>query len=67
MIDKFLLPDPEQLSLEEISLEAGTVVLKVVATQRSHSCPIYQASSSRVHSYYQRKLADLPCGGCRSV
>ena len=49
--------------LEEICLEIGKLVLKVMATQRSYSCPECNLASVRVHSQYQRKLADLPCVG----
>lgn len=64
MLSTILLPDAEKLQLiEEIQLEAGKLVLKVIATQGSYLCPDCGAKSSRVHSQYQRQLSDLPCVG----
>ena len=62
MLTTLLLPDPEQLQLlEEISLEMGKLILKVIATQESYGCPNCGRKSTRVHSQYQRQLSDLPC------
>lgn len=64
MLSTLLLPDAEKLQLiEEIQLEAGKLVLKVIATQDSYICPDCGMKSRRVHSQYQRQLADLPCVG----
>jgi transposase len=64
MLPTLLLPDAEKLQLiEEIQLEAGKLVLKVIAMQESYICPDCGTKSSRTHSQYQRQLADLPCVG----
>ena len=64
MLSTLFLPDAEKLQLiEALSLEAGKLILKVIATQGSYGCPDCRTNSTRVHSKYQRKLADLPCVG----
>ena len=63
MLSNIILPDAEQLHLEEINLEKSKLILNVIASQTTSCCPGCQTSSARVHSHYQRKLADLPCGG----
>lgn len=64
MLSSLLLPDAKKLQLrEEICLETGTLVLNVTSTQESYNCPECATKSSRVHSQYQRQLADLPCVG----
>ena len=67
MLTEILLPDSEQLHLEEIHLEEKAVVLKVVAAQLSKRCPNYRANSSGVHSYYQRTLVDFLVWVCQST
>ena len=58
-----LLPDLPGFSIEHVTLADGvTVVLAQSQTTRS-SCPECGHLSSRVHSRYQRKLADLPWSG----
>lgn len=51
--------------LEFIGLERIDSVLRVtvVSTQISPRCPLCGRAASRVHSYYTRQVADLPCGG----
>ncbi len=64
MLATLLLPDANELHLlEEISVETGKIVLKVTANQEGYSCPECHLASTRVHSSYQRTLADLPCTG----
>jgi len=64
MLSSLLLPDNKEMCLlEEIRLETGVLVLKVMATQSAYYCPECNSASVRVHSQYQRKLADLPCVG----
>lgn len=64
MLSTLLLPDVNELHLlEEISIETRKIVLKVTASQEEYSCPDCHIASKRVHSSYQRRLADLPCTG----
>ena len=64
MLSTLLLPNANALHLlEDISLETRKIVLKVTANQEEYSCPECRIASRRVHSSYQRRLADLPCTG----
>ncbi|MCB0141929.1 MAG: ISL3 family transposase [Caldilineaceae bacterium] len=57
-----LLPDPENLQLETLTMEEDQqrVVLEVIARQTNPACPTCEMRSTRVHSRYRRMLADLP-------
>lgn len=57
-----LLPGSSELVLKTYSLDhtQGQMVVTVASTQRQAMCPVCQSPSSRVHSYYQRTLKDLP-------
>ncbi len=43
--------------------EADHLMLVAHTTARTASCPLCHQSSSSIHSRYQRRVADLPCGG----
>lgn len=58
-----LFPHLTGLRPEQISVEDDLVVLRVRPTRRSARCPVCRRSSRRVHSRYERTLADLPRGG----
>jgi len=58
-----LLPDLPGFSIEQVTLVDGIIrVLARSQTTRS-ACPECAHLSSRIHSHYQRKLADLPWSG----
>lgn len=63
MFERILVPDGEQLHVDEWKLERGIVKLAVTARQSGASCPDCEACSARVHSRYTRTLADLACAG----
>ena len=58
-----LLPSPSLLSLTsyEMNLESQHLTLSVSSTQTIAHCPLCGALTERIHSRYQRTLADLPC------
>ena len=58
-----LLPSPEQLRFEryEIDPDSCQLTLHISSVQQSNQCPLCARSSERIHSRYQRILADLPC------
>ena len=60
-----LLPDVQSLRCEEVTYDADLVVIEVCSTSVDATCPLCQTSSSRIHSRYHRKLADLPWHGAR--
>jgi transposase len=58
-----LLADPEAIRLEKIIQHDRSLTLVVRVTRREAECPHCRRPSSRVHSYYTRKVADLPWHG----
>ena len=57
-----LLPDATALHLEACEVDAPTtqITLRVRATQTSAPCPLCATPARRIHSDYERTLADLP-------
>lgn len=58
-----LLPDPDCLRLECLSACGDAVLLMLTAKSDEARCPRCETASGRVHSRYQRTLADLPWNG----
>jgi transposase len=58
-----LLADPEAIHLEKIRQHPSSLTLVVKATRTEIECPCCHRPSTRVHSYYIRKVADLPWHG----
>ncbi len=57
------LPSPSILKIDGISAQQKTVMLRVSSTQLQAICPGCRQISNKVHSRYQRTLADLPMSG----
>jgi transposase len=55
-----LVPDPNRLEVLSLSAERGTIILTARTCGESAPCPMCGRPSSRVHSRYRRRLADLP-------
>jgi transposase len=57
-----LLPDTATLCLEACAVDATTaqITLRVHATQPTAPCPLCTTPAHRIHSHYERTLADLP-------
>jgi transposase len=58
-----LLADPEAIRLEKIIQHPSSLTLVVRATRTQAECPRCHRPSARVHSYYTRRVADLPWHG----
>ncbi|HLW68628.1 MAG TPA: ISL3 family transposase [Gemmataceae bacterium] len=58
-----LLPANSELEIEHIVVAPESATLVVRATSATAACPTCGHPSQRVHSRYQRKLADLPWQG----
>jgi transposase len=58
-----LLPNHSGLEIEKITITPETSLLEVRTTTATACCPQCGRPSERVHSRYQRKLADLPWQG----
>ncbi len=59
-----LLPDATHVRLKTWALEPAqsTITINLHARQATARCPLYGRRSKRVHSRYERTLADLPWG-----
>lgn len=55
-----LLPDPTRLTLESLTVHGNDVVFTVKTIGATVVCPLCGATCQRIHSRYQRTLADLP-------
>jgi transposase len=58
-----LLADPTAIRLEKLIQHHSSLTLVVKATQPRPECPRCHRPSTRVHSYYTRRVADLPWHG----
>src|SRR5579884_3244540 len=59
----FLLGLPTELQVLSFDLVDHILLIEVASTAASSACPVCQRHSSRIHSHYSRKAADLACGG----
>jgi transposase len=59
-----LLPDPASIRLETWSFEPAppAITLTLTSRPRPTPCPLCRQPARRVHSRYERRLADLPWG-----
>jgi transposase len=57
-----LLPDATALHLDACTLDnaASRITLQVRSTQTTARCPLCTTPARRIHSHYERTLADLP-------
>ncbi len=58
-----LLPDLPGFSIEQITVAQGVITVLACSQTTSGQCPECAHLSSRIHSRYQRTLADLPWSG----
>jgi transposase len=58
-----LFPHLTALRIEELSHEEGMVCLRARAEAEEAPCPACGMASERVHSWYERRLADAPVAG----
>jgi transposase len=58
-----LSPCPAEVQVERLLAKADHIVLTLRAVRGTVTCPSCAQPSSRIHSYYARRLADLPWNG----
>lgn len=58
-----LLALPSGLKIRACSQFEGRLDVSLLSTQPSSPCPLCGTAATRVHSRYQRRLADLPSAG----
>ncbi len=57
-----LVPHLVGLHLRQVIIEHERLTLVVMPLRRTARCPLCQRKSSRIHSHYERTIADLPWG-----
>jgi transposase len=60
-----LLPDPTTLRLDQLAVttDGAALAFAISSIQVCPQCPLCQQAATRVHSHYQRTVADLPWAG----
>ncbi len=58
-----LLGLPAGLQVLSFDLVNNVLLIQVASTASESACPVCQCPTSRIHSHYSRKAADLACGG----
>ncbi len=59
MLTQKLLPDGNNLAVEQVSFDEDIIMIEIISTQLMAGCPDCQQQSVRVHSRYKRTIADL--------
>lgn len=54
---------PSGLEITSCTTREGRLSISLLSTQPSSACPLCGTAATRIHSRYQRSLADLPCAG----
>ena len=54
---------PKGIAVTEIEIRDGVLTITALSTQVCPHCPLCGTPSRRIHSSYQRQVADLPCSG----
>jgi transposase len=62
-----LLGLPPRLAIESLCRTSTALTVSLVSTSAAARCPQCGANAKRIHSRYQRRVADLPCGGYQVV
>jgi len=57
-----LLGLPPRLAIESLCRTSTALTVSLVSTTAAVCCPQCGANAKRIHSRYQRTMADLPCG-----
>ena len=58
-----LLALPSGLEITAYSHQEGKLCVSLLSTQLNSYCPLCGTAAARIHSHYQRRLADLPSTG----
>jgi len=65
MLTDLFFPTVSGVRVDRLWRVGATIHLAVVTTCRFAFCPLCQQRAQQIHSYYERTLTDLPCGGQR--
>src|SRR5260370_27865450 len=56
---------PENMAITSVHPTVLTLTIDLACSDSTACCPLCHQFSERVHSKYQRTVADVPCGGRR--
>ena len=59
MLTNLLLPEPDRLRLDTLTMTTEQITLDVTSIPSTAGCPACRGESTRVHSRYQRTVADF--------
>src|SRR5579872_1547476 len=62
-MSRSLSPCPAEVQVERLMAQADHITLVLCACRRVVPCPGCGQLSGRIHSYYERRIADLPWNG----
>jgi transposase/predicted transcriptional regulator len=63
MLIEILWPVEVAVVIDAIGKDGYSLVVTAHGSQKSASCPLCGTQATRIHGYYHRNPADLPCGG----
>src|ERR1700730_10485774 len=61
--NEFVFDSSDEFDVVDVKQQAGKVIISIVAKRKSGKCPSCCMISSKMHSYYQRSIMDLPMLG----
>jgi transposase len=67
IITPAVLSLPADLLVSSVAIVTNQLTIAVIASSETAACPLCSTPSARVHSHYQRTVADVPCCGRRVV
>ncbi len=65
MLTKLFFSTVAGVRVDRVWWQGQTLHLDAATTRRAARCPLCGRRSKRVHSFYARTIADLPCTGAR--
>lgn len=63
MLVDIFFPEIGSLNIRQVEFDSHALIIHVVATSTGARCPECRTKNDRLHSYYYRQPADLPCVG----
>jgi hypothetical protein len=67
MLTQLFFPGVPGVRVDRVWREEQVCHITATTTRCAAQCPRCHRRSKRVHSHYERRIADLPCGGSRVV
>src|SRR5712692_705715 len=65
VLTQLFFPGVPGVRVDRVWREEQVCHITATTTRCAAQCPLCHRRSKRVHSHYERRIADLPCGGSR--